>query len=263
MSIHKNLVYKTNATFALDLKQANASNDEIVVLTFDLQKTLETPSLTASDAFYKQQLWTYNLCIYDEVKKKGYMYMWSEDVASCGGQEIGSCLIKHLSNHLPPNTKTVKCYSDSCGGQNRNIKLSLMLKKFLHDLLPDSTLETIEQKFLVPGHSYNSCDRCFGVIGKARKKSADLYTPEDWVELIKEAKTRNPKFQVTVMQENDFISSAALEKLIINRKKNVDGNKIYWFFIRTLTYHRDEPYSVDVVSNEGTQQKINLKKAAI
>lgn len=260
MLTHKDLVYKTNARFALDVKEAIESNEEVVVLTFDLQKTLETPSLTASDAFYKRQLWTYNLCIYDEVKKKGYMYMWSENIASRGGQEIGSCFVKHLENHLPTNTKKVIGYSDSCGGQNRNIKLSLMLKKFLHDLLPDSALETIEQKYFVPGHSYNSCDRCFGIIERKRKTTVDLYTPDDWVQLIKEAKTRDPKFHVTVMQENDFISSAQLEPLIINRKKNVDGDKINWFHIRNLTYHKDEPYFVDVVSNEGTKQKIDLQK---
>lgn len=169
MLAHKDLVYKSNARFALDVKEAKESNDEIVVLTFDLKKTLETPSLTASDAFYKRQLWTYNLCIYDEIKKKAYMYIWSENIASRGGQEIGSCLVEHLKNHIPQNTKTVKLYSDACGGQNRNIKLTLMLKKFLHDLLPDTSLESIQQKYFVPGHSYNSCDRCFGLIEKAKK----------------------------------------------------------------------------------------------
>lgn len=170
MAAHKDLVMKTHARFKMDVKEAKESNDETVVLTFDVQKTLETPSLTASDAFYKRTLWTYNLCIYEEAKKRAFMYMWSENVASRGGQEVGSCLLKHLKNQIPSNTKTVKCWSDSCGGQNRNIKLTLMLKIFLHDLTPDSSIETIEQKYFIPGHSYNSCDRCFGVIEKKTEK---------------------------------------------------------------------------------------------
>lgn len=69
----------------MDVKEAMESNDEIVILTYDLQKTLETPSLTASEAFYKRKLWTYNFCVYNEVSKQGNMYnlyMWNESNAS-------------------------------------------------------------------------------------------------------------------------------------------------------------------------------------
>lgn len=159
---HKTLAQRINAGFRLDVKNAMESDGEIAVITFDLEKTLETPSLTVSEAFYKRQLWTYNFCVYDEVNKQGYMYVWNESVASRGGQEIGSCLIHHFKNNLPSKTKRVIAYSDSCGGQNRNIKLTVLLKKYLNDLLPDNMpLQKIEQKYFLPGHSYNSCDRCF------------------------------------------------------------------------------------------------------
>lgn len=68
------------------------------------------------------------------------------------------------------NAKVI-CYSDSCGGQNRNIKISMLLKKYLHDLAPEDALEPIEQKYLVSGHSYN---RCFGMIEKKRKISSEI-----------------------------------------------------------------------------------------
>lgn len=170
------------------------------------------------------------------------MYIWSENVASRGGQEVGSCLIKHLKNHIPENTKTIKCYSDSCGGQNRNIKLSLMLKKFLHDLTPDSSIATIEQRYYIPGHSYNSCQT---------------------LNLIKEAKATKQPFYVTVMQENDFISSAKLEKCFVNRKKDTDGEKVNWLHIRSLKYQKDDPFHVHVLLNDGIKRKINMKKKDI
>lgn len=123
------------------------SNGKTLVFTFlFLRKALEMPSLITSVAFYKRQLWTYNLCIYDEIQKIAYMYIWSENVASRGGQEIGSCVLKHLRENVPPEASKVILYSDSCGGQNRNIKLTLLLKKFLHDVSPDESLEIIEQK---------------------------------------------------------------------------------------------------------------------
>lgn len=73
---HLSLVNRTNETFRTDVEMASKSNGQIAVLTFDLQKTLETPSLTTSVAFYKRQLWTYNLCIYDEVQKKGKCHLF-------------------------------------------------------------------------------------------------------------------------------------------------------------------------------------------
>lgn len=68
----------------------NATEGDQLCLSFDLQKILETPSITTSVAYYKRQLWTYNLCVYEEAAHRGYMYMWSEDVASRGAQEMGS-----------------------------------------------------------------------------------------------------------------------------------------------------------------------------
>jgi hypothetical protein len=62
------------------------------VLVFDLQKTLPTPSLSTSVAYYKHQMWMFNLGIHDAVTATGYMNVWSDNIASRGAQEIGSCL---------------------------------------------------------------------------------------------------------------------------------------------------------------------------
>lgn len=90
--------------------------------------------------------------------------------------------------------------------------------------------------------------------------SEDLFTPDDWVNLIKTAKLSKPHFNVNVMSGQDFISSADLVRIITNRKKNTDGNKINWFHMRSLSYDENEPFFVHVVSNDGTKQQINIKK---
>lgn len=260
---HLDLVEKVRSEFVVDVENATNSDNKVIVLTFDLQKTLETPSLTTSVAFYKRQLWTYNLCIYDEGKRQAFMYVWSEDVASRGGQEVGSCLLKHFKTHIPDEATKIILYSDACGGQNRNIKLTLLLKKYLHDLTPDDALMSIQQKYFVSGHSYNSCDRCFGLIERHRKTKAEIYTPNDWINLIIEAKKNSPKFTVYMMQTTDFVSSVDLQSMIVNRKKTSDGFKVNWFKIRSFEYKKDEPFRLYNVCTDGSLRVLDIQKKKI
>lgn len=143
------------------------------------------------------------------------MHMWSEDVASRGAQEVASFLIQYMEKNLTSETKNVILYSDRCGGQNLNIKITLMLMKYLSTHI---TLKTITQKYFVSGHSFNSCDRSFSTIEVAKKEAIDLYTPDNWIDLVKTAKVKEPKFVVTKMERADFFTSSGLEKLIFNRK---------------------------------------------
>lgn len=135
-------------------------------------------------------MWCYNLCIYDEVHKIAYMYTWDESIGSRGSQEIGSCLIKHFLKYIPHDTKRITLLSDSCGGQNRNIKMAMILKHFLENIWKHPNLETIEQTFYVSGHSYNSCDRSFALIEKQRKKTENVLVPQHWFNIISQAKKK-------------------------------------------------------------------------
>lgn len=101
------------------------------VFTFDLQRALEAPSISTSEGFYRRNLWVYNLCIYDEVRKIGHMYVWDESVASRGACEVFSCIYKYVADIIPKNTEKTITYSDSYPGQNKNIKTTIMLKKLL------------------------------------------------------------------------------------------------------------------------------------
>lgn len=69
--IHLELVKATVENFKKNVENALNSEGQITILTFDLQKTLATPSIETNVTYYKRQLWTYNLCIYDEIHKKG------------------------------------------------------------------------------------------------------------------------------------------------------------------------------------------------
>lgn len=122
------------------------ADENTYVLTFDLQKALAFPKLSTSVAYYKLNMYVYNLGVHSFNGNKGYMYMWDETEGSRGSQEVASCLIKHIKEHASQQNHII-LYSDCCTGQNRNIKLSLSLQKLVQD--PGISAAYIDHKFLV------------------------------------------------------------------------------------------------------------------
>lgn len=210
----------------------------VETLTFDLEKTLPMPRIPTNIIFYKRQLWLYNLGIHTAKNDKGYCFIWAEGTAGRGAQEVGSCLNKFVD--LQEGIQDIRMWSDSCGGQNRNIKLCLMIKHILHN---HPTLRRISLNFLVSGHSFLPNDSDFGDIEKALKFQQRLYIPQDYINVIKNCKKKNP-FIVTAMTKEDFKSSATLERMIVNRKKDVLGGKVNWLFVRKIKMEKEHPYSL-------------------
>lgn len=122
--------------------ESSKNEAELEVLTFDMEKTHPVPKLTKSIAYYKRQLNLYNLGIHVGSSGKGIFNIWLENEASKGTQEVGSCLRKYIEKIQAP-VKRLILWSDACGGQNRSIKLILMLA---HILQNHPSLEQISAK---------------------------------------------------------------------------------------------------------------------
>lgn len=233
--------------------ESKLSGDRMVVLVYDLEKVFETPKLSTNCAFYKRKLSMYNLCIHDDTHNRSYMYTWHEAIASRGPPEITSCLLYHFDNFLPSECEEVITYSDSCGGQNRNIKTSTMLSHYLEN---NDQLKKITQHFYRSGHSYNVCDRKFGIIERSRRKANDIFVPKQWKELIENSKTTHPKFIVTEMNEKHFLDCEQLIKMFCTKRTlTTNKEKLNWLTFRKIEYRKGVPLHLFIE----TYDDINIK----
>ncbi|CAG9761530.1 unnamed protein product [Ceutorhynchus assimilis] len=132
-------------------------------------------------------------------------------------------------------------YSDQCGGQNRNIKVALLCNNIVSD--PSNPIEVIDHKFLLSGHSYLPCDEDFGLVKKQQKFHPDIFVPNDWKKVVRDAK-KSKKFEIVDMTSTEFYSTVVLEKNITNRKILVDGVKVEWFKLQWLRYCKTEPFKI-------------------
>lgn len=239
LELHQRKASSARTGLQYDTELAKNNPEDITVITFDLMKTLPTPLLSTGICYYKRQLWTYCFGIHNMGNNDAYMFLWDESVASRGPQEIGSCILYFLKRFV--TTEHLIMYSDQCGGQNRNIKLSVLCQYIVSS--PEYTVKKIDHKFLVSGHSYLPCDQDFGLIEKQKKCFPNIFIPKDWNNVILAARKKNP-FKIICMDKNDFFSTNNLEKNITHRKIDIDKSKVEWLKIQWLRFFSEMPFKI-------------------
>lgn len=130
---------------------------------------------------------------------------------------------------------TLHLWSDSCGGQNRNIKIVLGLKKIL---AKSSHLQQIFLNYLIPGHSYLPNDTDFGKIEGALKYCQRLYDPKDYMQVMRTAREQKP---FIVKEVTSFFGTKQLQASIVNRKTGNDGTPVGWLKTRKIWMLKEKP----------------------
>lgn len=222
----------------------------VVCLCFDLQQALPTPLLATGVVFYKRQLYTYNFCIHNTATNEATMFMWSEDVAGRGSEEIASCVgiyIEKLSEET--DIQELILYSDSCGGQNKNFTMLALL----HLLCESGGIKKVQHKFLVPGHTFLPCDRNFGVIEAAKRRATSVFVPDDWCKLVQGARRKTP-FHVVKMTQDDFLGFGDVTRCLIRRKTTDSGEKVKFSKAAIFEVSESQPLKTSVKQSHGALQ---------
>lgn len=236
------LIHHMEAQLAYDCKQRDKllakTDSSIKTYTFDLQQCLPTPYLHCGVSFYKRQLWTYNLTVHDCATDVPFCYMWYESLGNRGGNDIASCLFKHIDSIDQTSlTKSIIFYSDSCGGQNKNSYVSTMFSVFVEN---SNNIHTIDHKFLVPGHTHMECDTDHAVIERKKKKNnAKIHHPRDWFQFIRSVRSKK-SFQVIEMDHSCFFAFSLLTKSKFTwRNVNENSEKFIWKNVKWLRYKKN------------------------
>ncbi|KAK9694909.1 hypothetical protein QE152_g33199 [Popillia japonica] len=104
------------------------------------------------------------------------------------------------------------------------------------------SIETIDHKFLISGHSHMECDTDHSVIERAKRKTTmKINHPYDWVQLMRSCKKKTP-FIVKVLDIPDFYNFAQLLKgPLLMKEVNEDGVKFVWKEAQWLRYSSEAP----------------------
>ena len=249
-NIHKE---KAKAAFDLlrrDTQMAKENPTEVHVICFDLQQALPTPKLSSSPAFYKRKLWTYNFCIHDTSADTASMFMWPETTAGRGSSEIASCILQYFKNDASVNARRLIVYSDNCSGQNKNFNM-LSLWQYL---IAQGKFTEVTHKFPVSGHTMMPCYRDFGDIERKMRKRRCIYAPSEYVELVKECRTKN-QFKVIEMTTDKFVSLDSVAKMMTKRTVTSNKEKIDFRQVSQFRMSSNKPLSVEVkLSHDDSEQ---------
>ncbi|KAK3925611.1 30S ribosomal protein S12 [Frankliniella fusca] len=262
--------HQQKATNAYNVKRADkllAQEDNTKqVVAFDLEQVLACPQLSSGETFYKRQLSVYNLTVYNCSTKSAVNYMWSEVEAGRGANEIASCVTRYINEEVAEPVTHLTMFSDTCSGQNKNSHMCASLVSAINN---HPSLEVIDHKFLLPGHTFMECDQIHAQIEKKRRKATiELHHPRDWYNFIRSVPYKTSNLIVREMRQEHFLDYASLlqqkkDGPLVMREKNCDGDHFLFAPVQWFQYRKENPTTVyykTELSSELAFLKMNFRR---
>lgn len=170
-------------------KMKEEQDDSVLTLCFDLMQNQALPKSPIGEAYYARQLWLYFLGIVkhrpgEQRRNDVFFYTWGEHQQARGANQVASALVHFIDRELSAEDhgiKTIRLFSDSCSGQNKNYTVLTAL-----NMLSNKHKVKFEHIFPVRGHSYMPADRAFGRVEKILKTKETILLPEEYYAAFEE-----------------------------------------------------------------------------
>lgn len=171
---------RSNAFYELIREKTSC---DTVSLCFDMQQVQALPKTPIQEAYYSRQVGFYNLCIVNlNQQNVPFFYVWTEDQAGRGANEVSSALLHYLNSLNLTGRKKIRLFCDGCAAQNKNNHVIHTIMYFLMSGHAKD-IEIVQVTFPVRGHSYMPADRIFGQVEKKLRKKATILSKKEYIEV--------------------------------------------------------------------------------
>lgn len=202
-------------------EQAMSGKEDLLVVSFDLQKVLATPHGDSMLLGFSRKYAVYNFTTYESGTQRGICYIWGEKDAKRGPNEIASNLFHYLQKvDNEGRFKVLSLYCDNCGGQNKNKYVFTMIQYFLNQ---SKFVEKVHLNFLIAGHTYMTADSMHAVI-ENYTKNIIVQAPSEWPTILRNARKVPKPYEVQEMQFHNFFDFKSLQ-LQKNLQIKISGTK--------------------------------------
>ena len=170
-------LHKRQATKFYDLLKESKRTCDALTVVFDMQQNQPLPKTNVTEAYYKRQLWIYNLAfvIHDGRKnrRKDRFYTWTKNQTGKGSNEVTSALVHFLKKLTKLGRrrkfKRLHLFCDLYLGQNKNLTMLAVLLCYVNRTA-NLPFQKVKLTFPIRGHLYLPADRVFGRVTKVLKK---------------------------------------------------------------------------------------------
>lgn len=187
-----------------------AKEGAILCLSFDFMQNLPLPHLQTNQVFYSRQLWYNVFGVHNLGTNDVTMFTYHECDAKKGANEVTTLLFRYLRDLNGDLPEHLVLISDSCCGQNKNYIMLHFLFMLVHCF---KMFKSVLHLFPVRGHSYLPNDQDFSLIEKKKRVLESAELPDDWDQIILEARKYPSPFKLHKIHHYDIIDmKGATEK---------------------------------------------------
>ena len=117
-------------------------------------------------------------------------------------------------------------------GQNKNMDMTAMLHNFVQS---NTSVMTVNQKYLECGHTQTEVDSVHSVIERA-KKGTEVFIPKDWINIIQTAEKTNPYLVPLLNHDNlkdakFFVADQKCNLKLLATGKKIDWRQVRWIWV--------------------------------